>query len=370
MRPRWISIAAILPLAALLLAVTGCGNRARYELLERDLRWQEDDLYSLEDELDEVCAQLESCRRENDTLRDENAQLRQNGGNRPSSPSSSSPRRLFGSSPAEMPAEPTPSVELGQPSEALPPLLRGTDKPGAPSPSTHLPQNQAPPFQGPPIIDPLPPDAMPPETRFPGPRFAPPGAVEELPPGDVEILDAPPRVGRRTSAFEAIDAAPSGLGSLLGGKDETPIDEYVTQITLNRLMTGGHNVDGHLGDEGLIVVVEPRNAAGQVVRVRGKLSLVVLDPAERGAAARVARWDFVPGETAAQFREGVFGKGLKFELRWPNRPPVHRDLRLYARLTTEDDRVLEVDGTIRVELPARKVGQWSAVGPAAPTASD
>lgn len=347
MRPRWNFLAAIGPLA-LLWATAGCGNRVRYELLERDLRWQEDDLYDLEDQLDEVCYQLESCRRENDTLRDENSRLRQDGGGR--SDKIPSPRRMPASVPAEMPDEVAPSVDLGQPSEALPPLLRGTDKPGP----------QAPPFSGPPTIDPLPPDEGAPESRFRGPSFAPLGAVEELPPLEVEVPDSPPRVGRRTSAYEVIEEPKTTLRELLQRREETPLDEFVTQITLNRMMTGGHNVDGHLGDEGLIVVVEPRNAAGQVVRARGKLSLVVLDPAERGDAARVARWDFAAGETAARFREGVFGKGLKFELRWPNRPPEHRDLRLFVRLTTEDDRTFEADKTLRVELAGRQTGQWTA----------
>lgn len=352
MRPRWTCPWALLS-AAVLLFATGCGNRVRYELLERDLRWQEDDLYCLEDQLDEVCAQLESCRRENDTLRDENAQLRQNGGGG----RSASPRRLLGDTPAEMPAEAAPNIDLGQPSEALPPILRGPDRRG-----TDKPGPQAPPYQGPPTIDPLPSDEGSPESRFPGPSFITPGAAEELPPMEIEVPEAPSRVGRRTSAMEVIDEPKPKLGDLFKRNEDTPLDEFVTQITLNRMMTGGHNVDGHLGDEGLIVVVEPRNADGQVVRARGKLSLVVLDAAERGEAARVARWDFASGEVAARFREGVFGKGLKFELRWPNRPPSHRDLRLYARLTTEDDRILEVDGAIRVELPGRTPGHWTATG--------
>lgn len=345
MRPRWLCTWSLVAAAAAASALGCGGQRYRYDLLERDLRWQEDDLYVLEDQLEDVCDQLESCRRENDALREENERLRRGDGDRSQPPAARSPlprSPLLRSTPDE------PSVDLGQPSQALPPLLRGTQRP----------EEQAPPYDGPPLIDPLPPDdAPPPESRF----RAPP-EVEELPPLETGAFEAPPRAVRRTSAVEPLDR-PLGKLFQLGGKDDAlPVDEFVTQITLNRMMTGGHNTDGRLGDEGVIVVVEPRNAAGQVVAARGKVSLVLLDPTEKGPHARVARWDFAAGETAARFREGVFGKGLKFDLPWPNRPPLHQDLKLYVRLETEDGRTLEVDGPVRVELLGRHTGQWTARG--------
>ena len=61
----------------------------------------------------------------------------------------------------------------------------------------------------------------------------------------------------------------------------------MTQITLNRKQTSGYNADEQPGDEGVSVLIEPRNASGALLRAAGKLSIVVLDPTLAGDAARV-----------------------------------------------------------------------------------
>jgi hypothetical protein len=130
-----------------------------------------------------------------------------------------------------------------------------------------------------------------------------------------------------------------------------PIDQVVTQITLNRKLTGGHDVDAQAGDEGVMVVVEPLNQAGDLVEVPGEISIVVLDPAIEGEAARIARWDFTSKEAASCLKRTPMGDGLHFDLRWPHSPPVHRVLNLYVRYTTADGRRLRVEKQIEVDPP-------------------
>ena len=150
----------------------------------------------------------------------------------------------------------------------------------------------------------------------------------------------------------------SAKGGLLGGAKvrststaRGPIDLVVTQITLNRKLTGGHNVDGHPGDEGVMVVVEPLNAAGDLVEVPGEISIVLLDPTIEGEAARIARWDFSSKDAAGYLKRTAMGDGLHFDLRWPHSAPVHRVLNLYVRYTTADGRRLQVEKQIEVDPP-------------------
>ncbi|HET6880875.1 MAG TPA: hypothetical protein VFI31_12010 [Pirellulales bacterium] len=150
-----------------------------------------------------------------------------------------------------------------------------------------------------------------------------------------------------------------------------PIDQVVTQITLNRKLTGGHNVDGHPGDEGVMVVVEPLNAAGDLVEVPAKISIVVLDPAVEGEGARVARWDFDAKEAAGYVKRTPMGDGLHFDLRWPHSPPVHRVLNLYVRYTTADGRRLQVEKQIEVDPPGGgdSPDRWTKDEPSSPKLS-
>ena len=145
---------------------------------------------------------------------------------------------------------------------------------------------------------------------------------------------------------------PGGAKVRAASTAKEPIDPVVTQITLNRKLTGGHNTDGHPGDEGVLVVIEPLNAAGELVEVPGDVSIVLLDPAFNDDAARVARWDFNSKEAAAHIKRTPMGDGLHFDLPWPHSPPTHRVLNLYVRYTTADGRRLQVEKQIEVDPPA------------------
>jgi hypothetical protein len=136
--------------------------------------------------------------------------------------------------------------------------------------------------------------------------------------------------------------------------DEMPGDETVTQISLNRKLTGGHNVDGQPGDDGLMVVIEPLDSSGQLIEVPGEVSVVVLDPAQEGEAARVARWDFTTEEAAQHIKRTPMGDGLHFDLRWPHGPPANRTLNLYVRFKTLEGKKLQLEKEIEVRLPGKE----------------
>ena len=124
-----------------------------------------------------------------------------------------------------------------------------------------------------------------------------------------------------------------------------------TQLVIDKRLTGGLDRDGRGGDEGLLVVVEPRDDAGRPVKASGALSVALMDPSEQGEAARVARWDFAAHEVQSHFHSTVFGRGLQFELPWPGDPPKNSALRLYVRFVTEDGKKLNADMPINVKPP-------------------
>lgn len=289
--------------AATLLLAVGCRTNPRQEMVEQEHRFLEDKIWQLSGLIDEYEQQLDSSQRENEALLRELGELR-----------TPNRRRPAGRNGGELAPPVVEDVETGT-------------------------------FQ-PPVI--VPPDPNIPE------GIADEGDVELVEPGDVASgpsigrADAG-RARRRLSAQESLE----------------PQDEVVTQITLNRKLTGGHNVDSKPGDEGVMVVVEPLNQAGELVEVPGAVSIVVLDPEVDGEAARVARWDFSSRESAEHLRRTPLGDGLHFELRWPHSPPTHRLLNLYVRYTTADGRRLQVEKQIDVEPPgAEHTGErWTRTQP-------
>jgi hypothetical protein len=64
-----LTVCRTILLGSLLAALSGCQSGGNTELLERQLRIQEDRIYQLEDELERHCKMLQACRKENQTLK-------------------------------------------------------------------------------------------------------------------------------------------------------------------------------------------------------------------------------------------------------------------------------------------------------------
>jgi hypothetical protein len=184
-------------------------------------------------------------------------------------------------------------------------------------------------------------DVTPPSVELPGAETSPtPDSPKEIERPDL----APPTIELPEPGATPPTTTPPGAG-------QTIIESPPTQLVINKRLTGGLDRDGHNGDEGILVVFEPRDAAGHLVKWPGKVSVVLMDPSLEGEAARVARWDFSAAEVPGHFLSTVFGRGLQFELPWPAAPPRNRELQLFVRFTTQEGQKLTADTTIEVRPP-------------------
>lgn len=134
--------------------------------------------------------------------------------------------------------------------------------------------------------------------------------------------------------------------------DEQPaaVRGQPSRLSINKRLTGGMDRDSTGGDEGIMVMVEPRDEQGRLVNDPGAVSLVLMDPAQIGDAARIARWDFQKHEFDDHFKNSTFGQGLQYELSWPGEPPEHRDLVLFVRYMADDGTKLTTDVPLRIRL--------------------
>ena len=148
-----------------------------------------------------------------------------------------------------------------------------------------------------PILVPAKPANPQPET-FPGPGTLNVSPGMETPPGEIPERmkvpgdSAPPWHGSPSSGPSSNGPAPGGSSqwSPTGGqplaRGSTQADNgAVAQITLHPALTGGIGAGSQLGDEGLLVVVEPRDFGGNIVAAPGDISVAVLDPALGGERA-------------------------------------------------------------------------------------
>lgn len=228
--------------------------------------------------------------------------------------------------------------------------------------------------EAPPVItlpdEPLPSGELP--ERFRGPSSsglpetdAPPfGLPEILPPSD-DGVDIPAPATSQPRGLNS-PAAPMPRGTSLPADEirrgsptagRLPGDDVeVVAVTLDPRLT--------VGDDGLTIVVQPRDADGQIVPSPGPISVVLIDPAlaSRGDVARLARWDFTRDQVARMWGGG----SLFLKMAWPESRPSSGRLRLFVRYTTGDGRRLETDREITIRQVGEPSDGWSATTDLAP----
>ncbi len=323
----------------------GCRTDPAILALERENRDLEDEIYALQDLLDRTQDELEACR----------AKSAAAPPSRPEAPPTPGA--------AEPPPIPAPQ-RVPLPVPRIPEPASGTESPATSSPASpklpelpkvELPQNPLPPGQVPSTLR-----GAAPTTEAPAPPTL--GEPKAAPPsGSSQPAPAPPNPAPASGA--AWQPASQGAIRLASAPGAAPADKtavwptadnrQVRRITLHRVLTGGWNRDASPGDEGLSVLIEPRDAQGRVLPAPAPVAIVLVDPALPGDQARVAQWDVPAAELANTYRNSPLGEGFHLRLAWPGQPPVHDRLEVSVRYTTDDGRRLEARLPVHVAVPAR-----------------
>ena len=277
-------------------ALIGCrGPDPSIELLESELRWMEDQLYEMDHQLNLHCAQLDSTRRANASLRQQINDLERQQ-LAPSSPSSD----RAAPSPGRRPTPATPQPTFEEPDLTIPEIDYG---PAQSTPSLKSDEES--------LSQPA--EAPPAESA------APPRRSEQPTLDDVTVRDQ--------------------------------VDVGVSRIVLNSRLTGGFDFDGQPGDDGLLVVIEPQNAAGQYLPLPGDVTIDVVDPSRSGIAGRVASWEFDAAETTPLLKKTLLGRGIHLELPWPVRAPDASRLQVRVSYRSIEGQSHQAEREIRLDRP-------------------
>jgi hypothetical protein len=308
--------------AAAMLA--GCKSDFNQQLLERELRLQEDQIYQLQDELSDKRVRLDMVAAENQSLK----------------------------------------KQLGVADFPESPRGRGRPTPAGPTPGGG---SVAPPTLSPPTVEDLPP---PPRSGAPapnGPQCGPPGGdaptfrggtpapptLEGVPPLPDEPV-APRSRFNGTSVTEPEEEKQSVLQ--LSHEQSMAAGPQVTHLVLNLDRTECLDGDGDGMTEALAIVFEPRDVDERLVSTVGDVSIAVFEPLAEatvadpsGEGVRIARWEIPASEAASHFRRTSQHRGLHFVRPWPERPPAADHVRVFVRMTTFEGQVYETEATVPVK---------------------
>lgn len=293
-----------------LCAIAGCKSDLNQQLLERELRYQEDQIYHLQDELEIARSRLQHSTGENASLR------RQLGVDGPAA----APRRVPARSPSASPAPVLvpPAIQIPD-AGSVPPLPRG----GGTAPPAAV---------GPPTLEGVPP--------LPG------DGAGILPPPALPALDEPPLA--LPPAATGV-SAPSRIRPLAF---ESPAeDARPHRLVVNPQHTVCIDADGDGRSEGLSLVFEPRDAEERLVAAPGDVRIVVHDTAAgvtgaTGDGTPIASWQVGAAEVAAAFRRTSRQRGVVLSLPWPTASPTGDHVRVVVTLVQPGHGPIEADATI------------------------
>ena len=187
--------------------------------------------------------------------------------------------------------------------------------------------------------------------------------------GDVELLESRLRqqedaiaemqseLSRARNEFAAAARENDSLRTQLANRghevllpEQADVVFRTASIEVNKLLSGGLDRDGAPGDDLLSVLVAPRDAGGELVKVPGDVRIEALDLALDGPRQRIGLWEFSSAEAAEHWHSGVLGTGYRFQLPW-QQPPTSETLLVHARLVTIDGRQFDTTQEIRVTPP-------------------
>jgi len=124
----------------------------------------------------------------------------------------------------------------------------------------------------------------------------------------------------------------------------------VKEITLAR-GTGGVFGESASGDDGLMVVIVPRDEDGAAVKVPAKLEIAAWEITAAGLKSPIGNWAVPAEKVRPTWRSGFISTGYFVVVPWQTHPSTDR-VRVLVRLTTLDGRVFEADKDIYVKLGA------------------
>jgi hypothetical protein len=119
----------------------------------------------------------------------------------------------------------------------------------------------------------------------------------------------------------------------------------VKEVALAR-GTGGVDEDGITGDEGLMLVVAPRDEDGAAIKVPARIDVAAWEISPAGIKNPIG---LPPEKVRPTWRSGFISAGYFVAVPW-QRYPSQEKVRIAVRLTTLDGRAFETDTDITVKI--------------------
>jgi len=113
-------------------------------------------------------------------------------------------------------------------------------------------------------------------------------------------------------------------------------DPRAREIDFHPTLCRGLNLDGKPGDEGLHLVLVPRNVSQQFVATAGTLTIVAEETSRDGEPIRVGRWEMSDEQLQDLLEPIGAAQGFHVKLPWQGKTPATSTIDVYVRFACTD----------------------------------
>jgi hypothetical protein len=168
----------------------------------------------------------------------------------------------------------------------------------------------------------------------------------ELRTREKELADTRAALDQSRNLLRAYEASQQrGAPIPQGGGPFLPLKE----IVIGR-GTGGVDEDGAPGDEGLMVVIVPRDEDGSAVKVPARALVAAWEITPAGLKNPIGSWELNSEQLRRTWKSGLISTGYFVAVPWQTLPSTDR-VRVAVRLITTDNRAYESDRDVYVKPP-------------------
>ncbi|MEZ6135254.1 MAG: hypothetical protein R3C53_10125 [Pirellulaceae bacterium] len=143
---------------------------------------------------------------------------------------------------------------------------------------------------------------------------------------------------------------------------EKVTDRRVVELAFHPSLSRAANFDDNSDDDGLYLVLQPRNERGQMVAEVASLTVLILDPARTGDAARIGQWDYSAEEVRDKLQPIGTSQGIHLTLPWNGPDPKADRVIVFATYTFENGRQVIGQKEIYVSTTGSTRTVWAPRG--------
>jgi hypothetical protein len=166
-----------------------------------------------------------------------------------------------------------------------------------------------------------------------------------------ELRDIRSEMVRKDAFNEALQREILALRSPVAAKlspEQAALAYTLQEVTLGRL-TGGYTDEKCPGDQGLQVLLEPRDPDNHIIKAPGSLHVEALEISSEGLKLPLSAWDVSADSLRRTWKSGFFITGYYVLLPWKDVPQFSK-LRVVARFTLPDQRAFEADKDVTIRV--------------------